>query len=272
MTTALLIFVLHAFAGAHAGAQPPARPPQQNVPADYTVGPGDKLNIIVLNISEFSAQGVAVESDGAFEYLNFGRIRAQDKTPREIAAAVRALLIDKHQHNDPTVTVDVAEFRSQFVYVAGAVKNGGSFPITGNETLLSVLSRAGFTTSSGSYVEVTRNKPVPGTKVRFARKALESGAAPAFRLQDQDSIIVTEAEKCYVRGEVRTPGSYEVTENMTVLEAIISAGDFTERASKGGVTILRKDGSGKPQKIKVPKDLSMPVLPGDTIVVGRRIL
>jgi|SRR5215510_125276 len=272
MTTTLLLFLLQALAGVQPGTQPPARAPQQSVPADYTVGPGDKLNISVLNISEFSAQGVLVDSDGGFAYLNFGRIPAKDKTPREIAAAIRAVLIDKHQHNDPTVTVDVAEFRSQFVYVAGAVKSGGSFPITGSETLLSVLSRAGFTTSSGSYVEVTRNKPVPGTKIRFARKALESGTAPAFRLQDQDSIIVSEAEKCYVRGEVRNPGSYEVVESMTVLEAIISAGDFTERASKGGVTILRKDESGKPQKIKVPKDLSMLVQPGDTIVVGRRIL
>src|SRR5262245_8804730 len=121
MTTAFLILFLHALAVAQppSGTQPPARTSQQAAPADYTVGPGDKLNINVLNITEFGAQGVLVESDGGFDYLNFGRIRAQDKTAREIAAAIRAVLIEKHQHNDPTVTVDVVEFRSQFVYVAG---------------------------------------------------------------------------------------------------------------------------------------------------------
>jgi hypothetical protein len=59
---------------------------------------------------------------------------------------------------------------------------------------------------------------------------------------------------------------------MTVLQIIISAGDLTEKASTTRVTISRpsRDGS-KPQTIKVPKDLSTLVQPGDTISVGKRI-
>lgn len=266
MTTWVLALMLAAPVLQAAPKVPPAP-----TASSYKVGPQDRLNINVLGITEFSAQNVLVDSDGKFDYLNFGRVDAKDKTPREIAAAVRTLLIERKQHNDPTVTVDVAEYRSQTVYVSGAVRETRSYRITGTETLISVLASAGFLPSSGSYVEVIRNKPVPGTKFRFERKALEMGTAEPFPLQNGDSIVVPEAEKAYVRGEVKSPGAIEVTPGMTVLQLITSAGDFTDRASKSSVKIIRNDGSGKPREIKVPKDLSTTVLPGDTVVVGKRI-
>jgi polysaccharide export outer membrane protein len=273
MTTILLFLMLQATTTAQT---PPVQPPAQaaaaaqNPNTDYRVGPQDKLNIAVLGIPEFSVSKVIVENDGKFDYLNLGRIQAQDKTVQEIAKEVRDLLIATNQHTGPSVSVDVEEYRSQMVYVSGAVKNSMGFKITGNETLMNVLAQAGFTPSSGAYVEVTRNKPAPSKTYRFDRKALETGTAPPFRLQDQDTIVVPDAEKCFIRGEVKAPGTYEVTSNMTVLQLIISAGDFTERASKGGVQIMRSDANGKPTKIKVAKDLSTIVLPGDTITVGKR--
>ena len=48
----------------------------------------------------------------------------------------------------------------------------------------------------------------------FDRHALENGAAPSFQLQDGDAIIVPDAEKAIVRGEVRSPGMYEVDANL----------------------------------------------------------
>ncbi|HVD91363.1 MAG TPA: SLBB domain-containing protein [Vicinamibacterales bacterium] len=277
MTTVLLLVTLQITSW----QQPPPRPatttttttttaPSAN--GDYRVGPQDKLNITVLGIPDFSAQNVLVENDGKFDYINLGRIVAQDKTVQEIQKAVRDLLISKGMHMNPPVTVDVADFRSQMVIISGAVKNSGSIRITGNETLLNVLAQAGFTANSGSYVEVTRNKPLPARKFRFERRALETGSAEPFRLQDQDTIVVPEAEKAYVRGEVKSPGTYEVTANMTVLQLIISAGDLTDKASNARVTISRPSSTGgKAETIKVPKDLSTIVQPGDTISVGKRI-
>jgi polysaccharide export outer membrane protein len=272
MTTILFLFALQTASWQQPSAQPPATKTAQSANSDYRVGPQDKLNVTVLGIADFSAQNVLVENDGKFDYLNLGRIVAQDKTVQEIQKDVRDLLIAKGMHMNPAVTVDVAEFRSQMVYVSGAVREPKGFKITGNETLMNVLAQAGFTASSGSYVEVTRNKPLPPRKFRFERKALETGIAEPFRLQDGDTIVVPEAEKAYVRGEVKSPGTYEVTANMTVLQLIISAGDLTEKGSSGRVTISRPSpNGGKPQTIKVPKDLSTLVQPGDTISVGKRI-
>lgn len=274
MTTVMLVLMLHAAPAAQAPVQPPAattQAPRRDL-GDYKVGPQDKLNINVLNLDVFSAQGVLVDNDGTFMYLDLGRIPAADKTLREIGVAVRQLLIDKKQHVGPTVTVDVAEYRSQMVYVSGAVANSRGITIRGNETLLGVLAQAGFIPSSGPTVEVTRNKPIAGQKFVFSRKDLEMGIAEPFRLQDQDSIFVPEAEKAFVTGEVKAPGPIDVGRgDMTLLQVITLAGGITDRGSKGKIEILRKDANGKEFKVKVDKKkLSTLVKPGDTIHVGRR--
>jgi polysaccharide export outer membrane protein len=46
----------------------------------------------------------------------------------------------------------------------------------------------------------------------------------------------------HVLGEVRTPGSYEVTPNATVLQAIARAGGATEGAALGNVILMRRTG------------------------------
>ena len=275
MTTVLFVLMLQAAPPPPAPVQPPAtttQTPRRDAVGDYKVGPQDKLNINVLNLDVFSAQGVLVDNDGTFMYLDLGRIHAADKTLREIGVAVRQLLIDKKQHLGPTVTVDVAEYRSQMVYVSGAVANSRGITIRGNETLLGVLAQAGFTPASGPTVEVTRNKPIAGQKFVFSRKDLEMGIAEPFRLQDQDSIFVAEAEKAFVTGEVKAPGPIDVGRgDMTLLQVITLAGGITDRGSKGKIEVLRKDASGKEFKVKVDtKRLSTIVKPGDTINVGRR--
>jgi len=56
-----------------------------------------------------------------------------------------------------------------------------------------------------------------------------------------------------VMGQVRNPGALEFkkSEIPTLLKAIAAAGGFSERASKGGVTVKRTDKDGKERTIKV---------------------
>ncbi len=57
----------------------------------------------------------------------------------------------------------------------------------------------------------------------------------------------------YVFGQVRNPGALDVRKSNipTLLQAIAQAGGFSDRASKGGVIIKRKDDEGKEIEIKV---------------------
>jgi polysaccharide export outer membrane protein len=259
--------------------QPPAAPPAQAAPAattqEYLVGPQDKLDINVIP-DVFSDKSVTVDADGTFQYKDIGRVKAQDLTVRQIQAAVKKLLVDAALHRDPTVTVEVVAFRSKMIFVTGdGVKAPSSFRIQGNDTLMSVIYQAGsFTSKAGSTITIRRRGGPAGQSGEFEipRRDVEQGTgiAATFRLQDGDVITVPEAGHCFVQGEVRNPSTYDIAESgTTVLEMINAAGGFTQRASKGGVKIVRMV-DGKPKEIDVAKDLTTPVLPNDVIKVPTR--
>ena len=79
----------------------------------------------------------------------------------------------------------------------------------------------------------------------------------------------------YVGGEVRTPGRFPYVGDMTVLKAIQTAGDFTDFAKKGNVSLTHANGEtvhiNCRDAIKKPW-LDKPVFPGDKIYVPRRLL
>jgi polysaccharide export outer membrane protein len=96
-------------------------------------------------------------------------------------------------------------------------------------------------------------------------------------IQDPNvSIVLTQIHSkiVYLLGEVSKKGPLEMTPEMTLLEAISSAGGLTDFANAKRIYILRKE-SGIQQKIPVrykaalkgDSALNVPLKPGDTIVV-----
>lgn len=90
------------------------------------------------------------------------------------------------------------------------------------------------------------------------------------------TVVVTQinSQRIYVLGEVLHTGSMNLLPNMTVLQALATAG-FTQFANTGGIYVLRSE-SGKQQKIPVKYkklikgdaiDQNLALKPGDTIVV-----
>jgi len=78
----------------------------------------------------------------------------------------------------------------------------------------------------------------------------------------------------YVGGEVKTPGRQSYIGPITVLKAIQSAGDFTDFAQRKRVRLTHLNGKTEIINcIKAREDpkLDLPVIPGDTIHVPRRI-
>lgn len=83
------------------------------------------------------------------------------------------------------------------------------------------------------------------------------------------------SQKFYIIGEISKPGEYDLTTDITVLQAFAMAGGFTEWADKDKVMILRREG-GQEKRIPVNyKDIvkgknpeqNILIQAGDTIVV-----
>ncbi len=85
-----------------------------------------------------------------------------------------------------------------------------------------------------------------------------------YLIDPQISVSVVSHRPFFVTGAVRGPGSYEYHPGMSVRQAIAIAGDFTDRASRSKIYIIREgESSANRKKIK----LDEPVGPGDTITV-----
>ena len=109
---------------------------------------------------------------------------------------------------------------------------------------------------------------------------MQLGAALTDKLKKYVSdphvtIVVTQmnSQRVYITGEVLHPGAMNLTPNMTVLQALSSAG-FTQFANTKGIYVLRNE-NGKETKLAVNyKKLikgeggqNVALKPGDTIIV-----
>ena len=100
-----------------------------------------------------------------------------------------------------------------------------------------------------------------------------------FIREPQVNIYATGYGNVYVLGEVVTPGPYQLSGKMSVLDAIGMAGGLKPTASKNRIRVIRKtNGEGsRVIKVKLGKvlkgDMSADVLlkPGDVINVPERI-
>lgn len=265
-------------------AQPPASPPPAPASAaaqpagqpEYLVGPQDLLAVSVQGIAELT-RDVIVDQDGTFDFPYIGRVAAGGKGVRAIEGAIKAKLTEKGLLLNPVVNVDVKAFRSQVVYVFGAVTRPGSQRIAGNATLMSVLADAGFSPKSGAVITITRWPK--GTKaagpassapnaetIKVNRKDIEFGSAQTIILQDGDTINVPEAEKYTITGYVRSPGVFDLDGDITVLQALAIAGGVTEQGAQNRIEVQRQ-GVAKPLKNVKMSEL---VKPGDIITVPRK--
>jgi polysaccharide export outer membrane protein len=157
---------------------------------------------------------------------------------------------------DDTIVVP----EGQKIYVSGEVRTPGRYLYEAGLTVQKVLSMAGGFTERADKtgIKVTR---VNGASVETV--LLEADA----RILPDDLIVVAQARKFYVNGEVRTPGSFAYEKGLTVHKAVTLAGGFTDKAAKSSMKVLRML-NGKEQTIEISLDAQ--VLAEDIIVVPQR--
>jgi len=119
-----------------AGTPDPSKPPEQF----YLIGAGDTLNINVWKEPTLSGT-VKVRPDGYVTLPLINEVQVAGQT----TANLRNTLEDKYKEftTDPFVTIRVEAIASSEVFFFGQVTKARAFPLSGNETLLQLLTRAG---------------------------------------------------------------------------------------------------------------------------------
>ncbi|MGD8833655.1 MAG: polysaccharide biosynthesis/export family protein [Desulfobacteraceae bacterium] len=244
----------------------------------YVVGPGDVLDIQVWDHDDLS-RTVEISQEGIFTFPFVGPVDASNLSIFQIERLLTQKLSDGYLVA-PQVSITVAEYRNQKVFLLGQVAKPGSYVLRQRNHLLELISEAGgFTAQRGTTCTIVRpeaksEKELPKS-IRDAKKSeiirinldkLISGAVDAsqFIVMPGDTIYIGESEKIYVVGEVMSPGRFNWEKGLTLREAVSMAGGGTPRASIDRICIIRKH-NGKEKTIK-PK-LWDPVQPNDIIKV-----
>jgi polysaccharide export outer membrane protein len=92
-------------------------------------------------------------------------------------------------------------------------------------------------------------------------------ALQQFIRQPNVSVEVANYRPFFILGEVQRPGTYPYSANLTVLNAVATAGGFTYRANQGRVFIRH---ANEDVEHAYPITIATPVLPGDTVRIGER--
>jgi len=238
---------------------------------NYVLGPEDVVNIDVFDLPELSKTTFRIANDGTISLPLIGRVRAAGLTAEQL----RQELADKWGENylqDPQVTVFVKEFKAKPVSVIGAVEKPGLYPLTGQRTLIEMLSMAGGfgkrnTSAAGRTVLVTRKggfkdlQPAEGMHVRgpdqieidLNRLLYTKDEALNIEMKPRDIVSVSKAEVVYVSGAVKRPGGFVLEDrpSMTVLQAIAMAEGFTPTAAKRSARILRTNQDGSKTEVRI---------------------
>ncbi len=242
---------------------------------NYVVGEGDVLEINVFGHDEMHTV-VRVGADGTIILPLLKKVKVGGLTTSQISEKLARLLADGYIV-DPQVSVFVKEYRNWNAVILGEVKKPGVQELTSQTTILELISRAGGLTENAGHKAIIKRKVLTKdgkwttkTIVVDLWKLLEEGdTSQNILIHDDDTIYIGKGGFFYVTGEVKKPGSYKVTPDMTVIKAIALAGGFTDIASTDSVKIERKINGKK----KVLEDVSLDtrVQAGDVIIVPESI-
>lgn len=108
-----------------------------------------------------------------------------------------------------------------------------------------------------------QNLTVPELQTKIAAELNKQ-----YLVDPKVSIEVMNYRPFFILGEVGRPGSYPYIAGVTVRQAVAIGGGYTRRARTSTVSIVRQTPLGE-ERLEAGAD--SPVLPGDTVEVGRRL-
>ncbi len=223
---------------------------------EYVIGPEDMLQINVWGSPDLNVL-IPVRPDGMISVPLLGDVKADGITPSQLKARLEKAY--KKYIKTPTVSVIVTAINSFKVYVIGGgvtVSGGapgtvttssssGAISLKRSTTLLQLLAQLGSLQNADLHSAYLMRG---GKKMRvdFMKLVNNGDVTQDVDLKRDDIIFIPAnlADRIKVVGAVRTPGIFPYVKGMTALDAVLSAGGFTEFASQNSVVVVRQEGTG----------------------------
>lgn len=241
----------------------------------YRVGPRDFINIIIWNHPGLlsakadsdgnSLSGFQVQQDGTLFFPFAGIIKASGKTVEEIRLELTKKLTKVIK--TPQISVSVARFASQRVYVLGEVNEPKLIALQGYPlTVMEAMALAGGVTehASSKKAYLLRN----GKKLEIAIGEMLSKGQIQHNIALKDGDVLhfpdNRTEKVYVTGEVLQPREVKMLAGELSLSAALMA--------SGGLDPLAADAKNvyviRAGETKKPKMFHLNMQEADAFIIG----
>ncbi|EDP60485.1 polysaccharide biosynthesis/export family protein [Vibrio sp. AND4] len=129
---------------------------------DYLLDKGDTISVQVYGEEDLSIKNILITSDGFFDYPYLGRIKAIQKTPKQLQYEIETGLKGDYLIN-PKVMVTINRFR--LFYVNGEVRQPGGFEYQPGLTIEKSIALAGGLTDRASRNSINLTQHTTGKTI-----------------------------------------------------------------------------------------------------------
>ena len=232
-----------------------AQPQAAGAPAaaEYRLALGDNIRITVFQSPDLSLETRVTEA-GVISYPLLGSVNLAGLTVQQAEQRIAKGLRDGNFVKQPQVSITVVQARGNQVSVLGQVGRPGRYPLeTGEVRMTDMLATAGGVGPGGSDIIVvvgTRSAQPFRAEVDLPTVFGVNRRSADVLLQNGDVIWVERTPTIYMYGEVQKPGAMRLERNMTVMQALASAGGLTQRGTARGLRVSRKDAAGAVREVE----------------------
>ena len=247
---------------------------------DYRLGAGDLITVDVFGIEGFG-RNLRISSTGTVTLPYVGVIQAAGLTTAQLEEQLSKTLDGRYIKN-PQVSVFVVEYRSQSVFVLGAVQKPGQYQVTSPLRLIDAIGLAGGLNleAADNFAIIQKKGATRGPGAEKSASAVPGTANPAPAGEKTDSIRVNlkdllengnmalnvpiaggdvvqvperQIARFYVVGDVNRPGAFELPaeENMFISQALAEAGGPLRTAKTNKAVLVRWDDKGQRQELPI---------------------
>jgi polysaccharide biosynthesis/export protein len=242
-------------------------------PADYSVGPGDQINIDLFG-KKTGRYRLVVNRDGSLTIPELGPLQVSGMSFDQLRAEIERRVSD--QLIGVRASVTTGELRALRVFVVGDVIEPGSHQVSSLSTVTGALFASGGIAPSGSLraVELKRRGALV-TRFDLYDLLLKGDTSRDLQLQQGDAIFVPPVGfTAGVSGQIQRPAIYEFRDGATVNDLLDMAGGAKPDAALRAAKLQRIDAGGS-QRIVLDVDLTAatdrgrPLRSGDVLTVPR---
>ncbi|WP_246058279.1 polysaccharide biosynthesis/export family protein [Litorilituus lipolyticus] len=240
------------------------------IPADYIVGPGDRISVQVFGKENREAE-LEVTREGTIIFPSYGPFNVAGLTYADMTRLLKAKI--KEKVIGVEVIIGMAELRSMRVFVLGEAHKPGPYTLSSLSSITHAIFAAGGISEIGSLRNIQLKRAGKLIKTLDLYDLLIKGdSSDDMLLQSGDVVFVSPVgSRVSIEGEVRRPAIYELVDSDDFQNVVSMAGGLLPSAFAKSTIVERFSQQSLRSVINVdlsqPADLAKLVQAGDEIRV-----